>query len=189
MGGKHSRRAPPARARYPSFMLRARRSSVSPSVEITPLIDVVFLLLTFFVFALILTVRMDATDIRLPEVRSGEQPSLTTRPIVVSMSAEGTVSLGERVLAEAEAPLSDEAAQTIRVALLESAGIAVAGPSADPAPALPTLMLAIDEQARHGRILELLDSLRQAGISDFRYLRSPKPSSASQAPNPAPTDR
>ncbi len=33
----------------------------------------VFLLLTFFVFALILTVRMDATDIRLPEVRSGAE--------------------------------------------------------------------------------------------------------------------
>ena len=170
-------------------MLRARRSSVSPSVEITPLIDVVFLLLTFFVFALIVTVRMDATDIRLPEVRSGERPTPTSRPIVVAMSAEGAVTLGETVLAKAEDPIGTQASQTILNALLESAGFANAGPSVAPPPDLPTLMLAIDEQARHGRILELLDSLRQAGVSDFRYLRSPKPRSVPENSNPAPNNR
>lgn len=152
-------------------MLRARRSSVAPNVEITPLIDVVFLLLTFFVFALILTVRMDATDIRLPEVRSGAESPSTSRPIVVSMTAEGELTLAQTTLAGAEEPITPEIASAIREALLESAGLDAAGAASEPR--LPTLMLAIDEQARHGRILELLDALRETGISDFRYLRSP----------------
>lgn len=149
-------------------MLRARRTTVAPSVEITPLIDVVFLLLTFFVFALILTVRMDATDIRLPEVRSGANAPSTMRPIVVGMTAEGALTLAEATLAEAGEPIRAELAETIRFALIEASGLP---PETDQP--LPTLMLAIDEQARHGRILELLDALRETGISDFRYLRSP----------------
>jgi biopolymer transport protein ExbD len=170
-------------------MLRARRTSVAPSVEITPLIDVVFLLLTFFVFALILTVRMDATDIRLPEVRSGDQATLTSPPVVVGMTAEGAVSIGEQILAGPDSPIDDEVGLLIRAAMLESAGIAEAD-LADPAtPGLPVLMLAIDEQARHGRILELLDSLRQVGVSDFRYLRSPRNEGFSSGANPGPTER
>lgn len=157
---------------YALGMLRARRSAIRPSVEITPLIDVVFLLLTFFVFALILTVRMDATDIRLPEVRSGAESPTTTRPVVIAMDTGGEITFGETVLARAEDDVGPETAEAIRLALLESAGLTEAGPVPGDVD-LPTLMLAIDEEARHGRILELLDALREAGISDFRYLRSP----------------
>jgi biopolymer transport protein ExbD len=168
-------------------MLRARRSTVTPNVEITPLIDVVFLLLTFFVFALILTVRMDATDIRLPEVRSGAESPPSARPIVVGMTELGEVTLAQEVLAAPAEPITAENAQAIRRALLASAGITEATLETDPALPLPTLMLAIDEEARHGRILELLDALRQIGISDFRFLRSP-PTRQSE-PNPVPSDR
>ena len=153
-------------------MLRARRSAFRPSVEITPLIDVVFLLLTFFVFALILTVRMDATDIRLPEVRSGAETPPTSRPVVVGMSATGEITYDETLLTGADDAVGTDTADAIRRALLESAGIAEASLLSGEA-ILPTLMLAIDEEATHGRILELLDALREAGISDFRYLRSP----------------
>lgn len=153
-------------------MLRARRTTVAPSVEITPLIDVVFLLLTFFVFALILTVRMDATDIRLPEVRSGADQPSGVRPTVIGMTAEGELTMADLTLAGAGEPIGPEIAERIRLTLLETAGLA----SQTEQP-LPTLMLAIDEQARHGRILELLDALRESGISDFRYLRSPNPPS------------
>jgi len=153
-------------------MLRARRSTIAPSAEITPLIDVVFLLLTFFVFAMILTVRMDATDIRLPEVRSGASAPSATRPIVVGMTAEGALTLAEATLAQAGEPILPETAGIIRLALIEASGLS---PETDQQ--LPTLMLAIDEEARHGRILELLDALREIGISDFRYLRSPNPAS------------
>lgn len=168
-------------------MLRARRSSVSPNVEITPLIDVVFLLLTFFVFALILTVRMDATDIRLPEVRSGADAPPASRPVVVGMTAAGEVTLGQTVLAEADTPITPEDSSAILNALQDSAGPLQEGAAAEET-RLPTLMLAIDEQARHGRILELLDSLRSAGITDFRFLRSPNPPQPA-APNPTSPER
>jgi len=37
-----------------------------------PMIDVVFLLLTFFVFAMVVMVRLDVSEIRLPIGRAGE---------------------------------------------------------------------------------------------------------------------
>lgn len=157
---------------YALGMLRARRSAIRPSVEITPLIDVVFLLLTFFVFALILTVRMDATDIRLPEVRSGAESPTTTRPVVVGMNADGEISIGDTVLAGASDAIGPATSGAIFRALIESAGLVESSVRSGEAD-LPTLMLAIDEEARHGRILELLDALRETGVSDFRYLRSP----------------
>ena len=53
----------------------ARRQPIEPRLELTPLIDVVFLLLTFFVFAMVLSARLEVTDVRLPARARASRPS------------------------------------------------------------------------------------------------------------------
>lgn len=54
-------------------MLRLRRTDHSPRLEMTPLIDVIFLLLTFFIYSLVLMVRADVLPVRLTPLVVGEQ--------------------------------------------------------------------------------------------------------------------
>ena len=58
-----------------------------------PLIDVVFLLLTFFVFAMVLMVRLDVSDIRLPVGAAGDSPLERAPAITVTLSDEGELAV------------------------------------------------------------------------------------------------
>ena len=58
-----------------------------------PLIDVVFLLLTFFVFAMVVMVRLDVSDIRLPVGASGDAPLERVPAITVTLSQEGELAV------------------------------------------------------------------------------------------------
>jgi biopolymer transport protein ExbD len=73
-------------------MRRARRTRFDPSLDMTPLIDVVFLLLTFFVFALLLTVRLDVRDIELPRLAS-VQPAEPQPVLLIKLRADGSVDV------------------------------------------------------------------------------------------------
>jgi biopolymer transport protein ExbD len=74
-------------------MLKVRRTSPEPRIELMPLIDVVFLLLTFFVFSMVLMVRADVLDLNLPvlgESGEGRQGSLIT----VALDEAGELFVG-----------------------------------------------------------------------------------------------
>jgi biopolymer transport protein ExbD len=53
-------------------MLRVRRTTPELRIELMPLIDVVFLLLTFFLFAMVLMVRAEVLDLNLPTLGAAE---------------------------------------------------------------------------------------------------------------------
>ena len=52
-------------------LLARRNPPPTVTAELTPLIDVVFLLLTFFILAAVLMVRVDVLGIRLPTLAAG----------------------------------------------------------------------------------------------------------------------
>lgn len=133
-------------------MLRVRRAIPEPRLELTPLLDVVFLLLTFFIFALVLTVRLDVTDIRLPEVRAGTPPERSAT-ITVALDASG------RVLIDGT-PTPLESVPELLKQARESA------PDAQ-------VFIAADERAPSGDLFRLVDTLREAGVTDLRFLRLP----------------
>ncbi len=58
--------------------------------EMAPLLDVVFLLLTFFMFAMLVLVRTDAIDLDLPALDAGAQAE-PVEAIRVTLEADGTV--------------------------------------------------------------------------------------------------
>ncbi|HZW10877.1 MAG TPA: biopolymer transporter ExbD, partial [Phycisphaerales bacterium] len=78
-------------------MRKVRRTTPEVRVEMAPLIDVVFLLLTFFVFAMLMMVRAQVLDINLPAIGGGE-PAANVAAVAISLDASGGVFVdGEQV--------------------------------------------------------------------------------------------
>ncbi len=71
-------------------MLTLRRVNREPRVEIMPLIDVIFLLLTFFIYAMVLMVRAELMPMQLQVYASGE--STTVPPAAtISLTLDGSI--------------------------------------------------------------------------------------------------
>jgi biopolymer transport protein ExbD len=121
-----------------------------PRLEIMPLIDVIFLLLTFFIFSVAMMVRADALDVTLPSVAAGETVE-RTEIVSVTVLADGSV----RVLGEPVA----EAELGARVAQLAGAGKRV--------------LVASDERATSGSLLRVLDALSAAGVENVGVIGRP----------------
>tara|TARA_Y100001934_G_C11716081_1_gene478998 strand:- start:37 stop:465 length:429 start_codon:yes stop_codon:yes gene_type:complete len=75
-------------------MLRLRRSEPQISIELMPLIDVIFLILTFFVYAMVMMVRIDMLPVPLESYASGESPD--PKPaLAVTLRLDGGVYVGQ----------------------------------------------------------------------------------------------
>jgi biopolymer transport protein ExbD len=122
--------------------LRQTRSE-EPRIDITPLIDVVFLLLIFF---MVTTTFQQETRLKvdLPEAVSGA-PSVRQERIVLEVSAEGHYQLqGEAVASSREA---------LRTAL------AALGPAGQ-----RPLVLQADGKAPHDAVVRAMDAARLSGF-------------------------
>lgn len=125
---------------------RVRRLSEDPRVELTPMIDVVFLLLTFFVFSIVLMIRADVLDVRLPELRSGQNAERVV-PITIVITESGELLINREPV-----ELSGVVERVIR--LRESQSDA-------------PLLLAVDTRSPAGVMIELADTLTGAQLSEF----------------------
>ena len=147
--------------------VRFRRRSPDVRVELTPLIDVVFLLLTFFVFALVLMVRVDAIDVNLPELTgAADAPSGTLVTVAVTKAGDIRVD-GEPTTID---DLADAASRA-----LESAGSANTE---------PRLVLAIDAEAPAGTLIRVGGELARSGLGGFSLVGT---EAAPAQPIPQPT--
>ena len=86
-----------------------RRSEHETRVEIMPLIDVVFLLLTFFIYAMVLMVRAEVLPVPLESYVSGT-PAEPRSTISVTIAIDGNIYVNQSVvtLDEVAAAVSDE---------------------------------------------------------------------------------
>jgi biopolymer transport protein ExbD len=112
-------------------------------IDITPLIDIVFQLLLFF----ILTSAMLQPSLPLDLPGSKEKSEGAEADMVISINAEGEIFLNET-------PASIE--------MVEPAISALAGEKPDAA-----VILRGDRQVRYGRFFELLDIIRSTGIKSL----------------------
>ncbi|WP_299236276.1 biopolymer transporter ExbD [uncultured Halomonas sp.] len=139
---------------------RRRRDPVE--VNLTPLIDVVFLLLIFFMVSTTFETRQ-ALELTLPESLSGSaaEPS----PLTLVVTAEGNYRLGARVL-DADSlgsALADEADQGREHGLVIEA----------------------DAQARHADVVRALD---QAGLNGIQRVRIATTERAAHNTSPRPAE-
>jgi biopolymer transport protein ExbD len=132
-----------------------RKKPDEASVNLTPLIDVVFLLLIFFMVSTTFT-RETQLKLDLPQAASGQQvDSAETQQIELVISATGDIAINQKALA---APSMD----TLKTALQrESAGDN----------SLP-LIITADAQTPHQAVIMAMDAAGQLGFTRLRLTTS-----------------
>ncbi len=114
----------------------------------TPLIDVIFLLLTFFIFSLVLLVRAEVLDIKLPSINTGDKPGGTN--ITIVLDNQGALFFeGEPIELEVLA----EAIRARREVAVDAA-----------------LLIAADREGSSGKLIELVAYLSREGLGDFSLI-------------------
>ena len=138
------------------FPRRQRASGFASAVELTPLIDVVLLLLIFFMVSTTF-LRREALTVTLPNAATG-------RAAVPSGAVEVQISAGGEYLVDGQ----QIAAEALRPALAQRAG------GGRP------LRIAADRDVRHQAVVRALDAAASAGFADVRLAtrRPPSPHNA-----------
>ena len=152
----------------PRLTRRVRRLGDDARVELTPMIDVVFLLLTFFVFSIVLMIRADVLDVKLPELTSGQNAERVT-PITIAIAEDGSMHLN---------------AEPIEIDAIVEQGQALRTQQ----PSAP-LLLAVDVRSDAGTMIELADTLVGAGLGDFSIIGRRSEDAKPAESEPAPTDQ
>ena len=129
------------------FARRRRPGRGGSAVELTPLIDVVFLLLIFFMVSTTF-VRESVLDVELPEA-DGDQPQRRAAEIEVRISAAGEYAVNDRRLADGELA-------TLLGALSNATG--------------ERLVVAADASVRHEAVVRVLDAAGRSGLTQVRIL-------------------
>lgn len=123
------------------------RTTEDPSLDLTSLIDVVFLLLIFFMVSTTFE-RQAALKIDLPEASTQAQPSEDPRQLELAIDSGGVMFLNDRQLV-------DSSPATISAALEE-----LAGENRD----LP-LVIRADAQTPHHFVVTAMDVVGQLGFA------------------------
>ena len=134
------------------FYIRKRRA---PSVIIVSLIDILAILLIFFIVTTTFQKNQPQLQINLPESRTAEQaPAENTEPAILRINSASEITLDEKPVTLEN--LAD-ALRTLR----------------EQAPARPIAMQA-DREAPFGVVVRALDALRDAGIKNIPAFTQPE---------------
>ncbi|SRR6056297_1702212 len=119
-----------------------RKSTEVPRVDLTPMVDVVFLLLIFFMISTTF-IETPGLSIKLPE-SSAQAIDREPEELKIFLSSEGDIYHGEENLSLEEFKI-----------LLQTNTDTAAG---------TTFLLMADKEARHGKVVTLMDLAREAGF-------------------------
>ncbi len=136
-------------------MLSIRRTQHDARVEIMPLIDVIFLLLTFFIYAMVMMVRAELLPVDLHSFASGE-PTTVSPAVSITIDRNGLLFLDRE-------PIALEA-------VLERLG---ALRTVDPNTVVYVACEKVGDLDRLPTFLDLYDALSQAGLT-IKLVGSPE---------------
>ncbi len=147
-------------------MLTLRRTEHEARVEIMPLIDVIFLLLTFFIYAMVLMVRAEMLPVRMPAFSSGT-PARPLPAVTITIDRAGALFFNREPI------VLDDLRARLRVARAENPRTVV--------------YIATEEEGATDRLpvfLQLYDRLVRSGM-DIKLIGRPeeKPSAISHQPS------
>ncbi len=120
-----------------------RRIQESPKVDLTPMIDVVFLLLIFFMISTTF-IEQPGLNIDLP-VSGSKQLKHDLKEIQVYLTADGTIYLQREKVTLAELQQNLDSYNPARAEKM-------------------TFLLMADKSVRHGAVIQLMDMAKSAGF-------------------------
>ncbi len=124
--------------------LRPRRHKLDLVVDITPLIDVVFLMLIFFMVSTSFNVAT-ALKLDLPSSHAKPDAKAKQHPLVVAIKADGSLFVDGKAVADHDLH-----------------GRLLAASKGD---ATRRVVVRADSEARHKRVVLVLDALQQIGLN------------------------
>lgn len=130
-------------------MLRTKRDK-DLDLNLTPLIDVVFLLLIFFMVSTTFQ-RESEISIALPE-SSGEIAKTENKVIEISIDSQGNYFVNKRRLKDGD------------IATLKKAISITRGETEE-----PTLIISADKLATHQSVVKVMDAARQLGLVHLNF--------------------
>jgi biopolymer transport protein ExbD len=136
-------------------LMRLRRRTIKKArIEIIPMIDTIFFLLVFFMISTLSMARYSGLPVNLPKAATGQQPA--SESAAVTITPDGKVFIDKQ-----EVPR-----ENIRAVLQQRLS------------ANPELLILInaDERVEHGRVVDVMDDARQAGVVKMAIAVKPKDS-------------
>ena len=135
-------------------MRLARRTMKRARIEIIPMIDTIFFLLVFFMISTLSMARYSGLPVNLPNAATGQQPA--TESAAVTISPDGKVYVDKKEVSR----------ETFRTVLQQRLSVK------------PDLLILInaDERVEHGRVVDVMDDARQAGVAKMVIAVKPRDS-------------
>ena len=126
-----------------------KNRSKAPQLALTSMLDVIFLLLCFFVTVSVFSQWESEITIKLPSASTAEEPDRLPGEIIVNLAKDGQVTVNGTVL-----PLDDLNARLAKVAKFYP----------DQA-----VIIRADKEVRYERLVEVIDTCRAANVWNFSF--------------------
>ncbi len=134
------------------FYTRKKRA---PSIVIVSLIDILAILLIFFIVTTTFNKSQPQLQINLPEAKTAESaPADKTEPLILRVKSDEEITLGDQKVS------LDQLAETLKSTRAKS-------------PERP-LALQADRDAPFGVVVKVLDALKQAGVKNVPAFTQPQ---------------
>lgn len=128
---------------------RSRFSPESSGFQMAPMVDVVFLLLCFFITTQIFSQWETEINITLPTASTGDTPQRLPGEIIINIKADGETSVNQRILSEPALG-----------ALLQDVSSLYPGQA---------ILLRADKAAAYEHVIRVLDQCRSADIWNIAF--------------------
>lgn len=144
--------------------MRIRDNTPPPaSFQLAPMIDIVFLLLIFFLVTYQITEQEKDLKVAVPTTTEGSQEARVANEIVVNLTSEGVITISGEVYTKEE--LRQKLERIVKASELANAG------GADQQP----VRIRADRDGKNQQLLEVLDEIQKAGIWNIGFAtRSPE---------------
>ena len=129
------------------FSGRERRKAKAPALALTSMLDVIFLLLCFFVTASVFSQWESEISISLPSASTAETPGRLPGEVILNVAKDGSVTVNAKRLA-----LDDLGSRLRKVAEFY--------------PGQPVVIRA-DRETSYDSLVKVIDTCRNAGVWNF----------------------
>ena len=129
-----------------------KKSSAAPVLALTSMLDVIFLLLCFFVTVSVFSQWESEISIQLPSAASADQPDRLPGEIIVNLAKDGSVTVNGKKLA-----LPDLESRLSRISKFY--------------PGQPVIIRA-DRETRYDALVKVIDTCRAADVWNFSLATS-----------------
>ncbi|MEH2051246.1 ExbD/TolR family protein [Nostoc sp.] len=109
-------------------------------INIVPMIDVIFAILTFFIMSTLFLTRSEGLPVNLPKAATAKQQQVPTR-ITITIDEQGVVSLNKKQVAV------DDLTQQVRTLIGSNSEMLV--------------IINADEKVDHGEVVAVMDQVRE----------------------------